>query len=72
MDISAFITMIFLTTFLYFGTSAHWFDIVVLGHRDNLIDVPAEIRACVSLAGLLGWSLRNDVAALWHSAGKKE
>jgi hypothetical protein len=72
MDISAFLTMLSLFVFLYYGASAHWFDIVILGHRENLIDVPAEIRACVALAWLLGFTLRNDVAALWHSAGKKE
>jgi hypothetical protein len=64
------ITLILLSLFLYFGHAAHWFDIVLYGTRTGSIDLTAEIRANVSLAALIAWTMRNDLISLWPRRGE--
>jgi hypothetical protein len=62
------ITLILLSTFLYFGHDANWFDVVLYETRDTTIDTISEIRANVSLAALIAWSMRNDLISLWSGS----
>lgn len=64
------ITLILLSLFLYFGHEAHWFDIILFGTRDNAVNLTAEIRANVSLAALIAWTMRNDLISLWPRRGE--
>jgi hypothetical protein len=53
------ITVLLLAIFLVCGYEAGWFDIVLFDtvRQPELV---AFIRADVSLAGLLAWSMRNE------------
>jgi hypothetical protein len=59
------VTLFLLGGFLVSGYQAHWFDVLLLGYRASGIDLIREGRAIVWGAALLGWSLRNDISALW-------
>lgn len=64
------VTLGLLCGFLYSGYQSHWFDILILGYRPNIVDVIWEIKAITWLAALLGWSLRNDLSVLWPRRGE--
>jgi hypothetical protein len=53
------VTLALLVIFLLCGYEAHWFDLI-LSSSIGTPDVVAIVRALVSLAGLLGWAMRNE------------
>jgi hypothetical protein len=55
------ITVLLLAIFLVCGYQAGWFDIVLFG-TIRAPELVAFIRADVSLAALVGWSMRNEFA----------
>jgi hypothetical protein len=55
------ITLALLVIFLVCGYQAGWFDIV-LYDAVRAPELVAYIRADVSLAALVGWSMRNEFA----------
>jgi hypothetical protein len=59
MIVAQIVTLSLLAIFLVCGFQAHWFDLV-LGDTLAAPDLTAIIRACVSLAALLGWAMRNE------------
>lgn len=55
------VTLILLIIFLFCGYNAHWFDLIV-SSSIGAPDATSIVRALVSLAGLLGWAMRNEFA----------
>jgi hypothetical protein len=62
MIVAQIVTIALLVIFMTCGYQAHWFDLV-LGDTLGAPDLTAIVRACVSLAALLGWSMRNEFSS---------
>ena len=53
------VTLILLAIFLYCGYQAGWFDVILFG-TVRPPELVAHLRANVSGAALLAWSMRNE------------